>query len=167
MSATPLNMARVVSIVANDGKMPETKFVLKGNKDLKAENETSAVQLVNKDEAEVLQGFMKEEAKKWNTSNRVKVHFPANMGGKTGTPERDLQYKVYNEENDTYETRVRKNLNDAWYVFFVKTSKFEEAPLSVAIRIERSGAGSTRAVQLAYSAVLQALNDAGYEIINN
>ena len=166
MSATPLNMARVVSIVANEGNMPETKFILKGNKDLKTAEETSLIPIIGKEEAKILQGFMKEEAKKWNTSNKVTVQFPANMGGKTGTPERDLYYKVYNEKKGKEEIRAKHNLNDAWYVFFVKTSKFDGVPLSIAIRIERSGAGSVRAVQLAYSAVLQALKDANYEIIN-
>ncbi|GHV21971.1 hypothetical protein FACS189428_3260 [Clostridia bacterium] len=107
---------------------------------------------------------MKEESKKWNTSDRVSVVFPADMGGKTGTPERDLYYQEYNEKTGKYETRIKKNLNDAWYVFFVKTSKSDAPLLSVAIRIERSGAGSTRAVQLASSAVLQALKNSGYPI---
>ncbi|GHV21966.1 hypothetical protein FACS189428_3240 [Clostridia bacterium] len=49
MRATPLNMARVVSIVANDGKMPETKFILKGPEKLKIAVTTQPYQIAKAD----------------------------------------------------------------------------------------------------------------------
>ena len=82
MSATPLNMARVVGIVANGGEFVETQFVKKGNETLKIET-PKTTRIVSEGSASILKGFMQKESAKHKV-------FPAEMGGKTGTPERAL-----------------------------------------------------------------------------
>jgi hypothetical protein len=82
------------------------------------------------------------------------------IGGKTGTPERELRYKTINSKGK--KVTVVRRYNDGWYVFFIYSPK-EKAPLAVAIRMERLGAGiSGNAVRLTDKVVLKVLSDAGY-----
>jgi cell division protein FtsI/penicillin-binding protein 2 len=162
ISATPLNMARVVSIVANDGKFVETQFVKQGNKTLKVEK-PQITPIVSKGEANILKGYMQKESDKHRRNGYT---FPKSekeddrMGGKTGTPERELRYKTINSKGK--EVTIVRRYNDGWYIFFINSPK-ENAPLAVAVRMERLGAGiSGNAVRLTDKVVLKVLRDMGY-----
>jgi cell division protein FtsI/penicillin-binding protein 2 len=165
MSATPLNMARVASIVANGGNFVETQFPKQGNKTLKTEK-PEIIRIVSEKEANILKGYMEQES----TKHKI---FPAGMGGKTGTPERDMKYQTTVIDKKTgksktitvygdIDTKRDGKMNDGWYIFFINSPK-EKAPLAVAIRMERLGAGvSGNAVRLADKVVLKVLSDVGY-----
>lgn len=110
-----------------------------------------------------------------NESAKHKV-FPPSMGGKTGTPERTMKYFDKEIERIVYTDFDKKRngkMNDGWYIFFIedcaiknKTKKgvgVETAPLAVAIRMERLGAGiSENAVRLTDKVVLKVLQETGY-----
>jgi cell division protein FtsI/penicillin-binding protein 2 len=167
MSATPLNMARVAGIVANGGEFVETQFVKKGNETLKVEK-PKTTKVVAENSANILKDFMQNESSR---HRRNGYSFPVGMGGKTGTPERDLYYSKYNKNGEPLKDRkgkiqiFKQRYNDGWYIFFINSPK-ENAPLAVAVRMERLGAGiSGNAVQLTDKVVLKVLSEMGY--LNN
>jgi len=162
MNATPLNMARIASIVANNGTFVETQFVKEVNKTLKVEKPQTS-QIISNDAATILKGYMQSESDKHRSNGH---RFPRSekketrMGGKTGTPERDLRYKTTNKKG--IEITIVRRYNDGWYIFFIESPK-EKAPLAVAIRMERLGAGiSGNAVRLTDKVVIKVLGDLGY-----
>ncbi|MCR4959524.1 MAG: FtsW/RodA/SpoVE family cell cycle protein [Prevotella sp.] len=140
--ATPLAMARVAATVANNGRFVPTRYIV----DAPASDETVVIDAAS---ARLLQGYMRAETHK-HQSNHPNYRLPATMGGKTGTPER-----VMPGRSGTY--------NDAWYICFVP-SQSEDAPLAIAMRIERSSETSAMAVRYINNLVLPALRDAGYMI---
>jgi cell division protein FtsI/penicillin-binding protein 2 len=170
MRATPLNMARVAAIVANGGTFVETQFIKKGNEILETPS-PQTIPIVSPQVANILKTYMQNESSKHRSKG---YSLPELMGGKTGTPERDLYYAVYNEQTKRTEeiadelpereTIIEKNRrNDGWYIFFIHSEK-EKAPLAVALRMERLGAGiSGNAVRLADKVVInKALRESGY-----
>lgn len=170
--ATPLNMARVTSIVVNNGKMPNTQYILSNKKHKKNYRNESEITVLTPEQAEILKGYMLEESK--NQTNRQKklcrtlnvenVIFPQYVGGKTGTPERARvlrDYKIYNRWTRQYGQQIdEEELNDGWYIFFVdKDEPYHD--IAVALRIER-GFGSGYAVILAEKVLLKCLYDHSY-----
>jgi len=158
LRATPLNMARVASIVVNGGNFMPTQFILKGDSSVERPN-YKTIPIVSNNVADTLKGFMIKESNKHRDAGHA---FPLGleMGGKTGTPERDFYYKTI-DRNGREITAVKK-MNDGWYIFFINSEK-EKAPLAVAVRMERLGAGiSGNAVRLTDKVVLSVLNDLGY-----
>jgi len=155
MRATPLNMARVVSIVTNGGTFVETKFIKAGNKYMKTDS-CKPVTIVSREAANILKEYMQNETSKHR--NRAS-NFPQNMGGKTGTPERDLIYSrsITDKRGKTIvvNTPVKPSPNDGWYIFFVWSEK-ENAYLAAAVRIERLTRGGTsdRAVDISDKVVI-------------
>ena len=148
LRATPLMMARVASIVANDGKLVPTRYVKRlGNRT----TPTSApVTIVGSAEASILKKYMQEESQKWS----VLPNHPGDsrsIGGKTGTPERA-------------DRRGNAHCNDAWYICFMYSEKLG-APIAVALRVERTvDATSTLAAHTMGTCIIPALNSAGYQI---
>ena len=142
LAATPLSMARVASIVANEGKMVTTRYI--------TEYETQNKYVVARDEAKVLGDFMKEEAETHVSSALIKSQNNF-IGGKTGTANRHLD-----DENG-----VEKRSNDAWYICYVKDkTDASKNAIAIAVRIER-GQSST-AAKLLVKKVLKILADLGY-----
>ena len=149
--ATPLSMTRVASVVANDGEMPVTRFLI--------DQEEEEIPIVSSREAAKLNKFMKEEAEAKNFTN-------PHIGGKTGTAERNLW--------DAKGRLLRESPNDGWFICFienanVRTKKLdgdngtENTPLAVAVRMERLGSGmSGQAVNLTKEVVLKVLSELGY-----
>lgn len=138
LSATPLTMARVASILANDGKMTPTRFLLD-------ETIKDGVQVITSSEAEALGNAMIYEAKEHTT---CKIRSTNNIiGGKTGTANRHVNNKKGHKVIHS---------NDAWYICYIKPSNKEQNPLAVAVRIER-GQSSTNAKKLVKSIVLDEL----------
>lgn len=144
LATTPLSMARVASIVANEGKMPTTRYI--------AGDKTQDKYVVAPDEAKVLGDFMKEEAETHVSSALIKSQNNL-IGGKTGTANRHL----YDENN----VEIDRS-NDAWYICYVKDkTDASKNAIAIAVRIER-GQSSTAAKLLVKTKVLNSLADCGY-----
>lgn len=154
--ASPLNMARIVSAVANEGKMPITQYILdKGSKKFRKMRSTHTTKLFSAKSAKILKGYMLDESKNQGKRQSISVNLPNYVGGKTGTPER---YHYYNYRGRSQ----RETLNDGWYVFFVEGDHCKDKhPLAVAVRMER-GSGSGAAVHLTEDVILEALYANGY-----
>lgn len=157
LSATPLNMARVAAIVANDGKLMPTRFILSHGNETYDPDEDRAISILQPDNAEVLKGYMQEESDKHRRNGKL---LPLNrdgnkrIGGKTGTPHRS--------------SGNNKDYNDGWYVFFINSEK-EKAPLAIAVRMERlsrkgENFGSGAAVDFVADVVIPSLNLTGYKV---
>ncbi len=147
--ATPLTMARVASIVVNNGKMPVTRYLL--------DEVEESIPIVSKKAVKPLKEFMEEEALEHS-------HFSEDyIGGKTGTAERVIKNAKYQEGKS----------NDGWYICFIENAeipkmiknktKVNKGALAIAVRIERLGGGrSGHAVRLTKEVVLEALKNLAY-----
>ena len=150
MQATPLNMARVAAIVANDGVLVETQFVKEGNRMLRVPRRPQTTQILARDEARVLADYMRAETARYNVGAAPRFPEAMGIGGKTGTAQRG--------------TGIGQGMeNDGWYMFFVPSSR-ENAPLAVAVRMERIGTGlaGAVAVPLTREVVVSVLREMGY-----
>lgn len=157
MRATPLNMARVASIVVNNGSLPQPRYLV---------TDTILTDRVSETSLENLKSYMKDQARqKGGISN------PA-IGGKTGTPERTHVYRDKNGNRVAFKgdrngrrTSSVHSENDAWYIFFVDKEGVNQSKakkLAVAVRIERAKATSGLAMELTRSQVIPALTETGY-----
>lgn len=167
LKASPLNMARLASAIVNNGIMPNTQYVIikqKKNKQEKALRQDESVQLLKKDEADILKNYMFAEAANQHNRQNNKVNLPSYVGGKTGTPERERQVgtiRKFNRKTGVYELHPNLiKMNDGWYMFFVEGNK-EHDPLAVVVRLER-GVGSGEAVKLSGNMLLDLLKEHGY-----
>ena len=148
IATTPLAMARVVSIIANNGNLAMTKYTLEGG-------DTSNINIVGKAGADKVKGYMKKQATYETVRNGVRiVRIPTaksdGIGGKTGTPQRDLTRRGLDAREQ-----------DGWFVFFVENSPKIGAPLAVAVRIEL-GRTSGNAMNLTNRVILPVLRELGY-----
>lgn len=159
--ASPLNMARIASIVANDGKFVPTRYVLQGGD--KSYQPNQSKEMISSSSAHLLRAYMQQESDKHRRAGKKLPISNDNfrMGGKTGTPERVLPQRMWRNK------RVPEKSNDAWYIFFIQ-SETQQAPLAVAVRLERlglgSGNGSGKAVQFVGDVIIPALNEVGYKV---
>ena len=134
------SMARVASIVANDGDMPVTRFVMS--------DAVRHIHIYDTDDNEALRDLMKAESR--NHSN-FRQSF---IGGKTGTAERVARTYFETKANGEFILDANGNkriavekYNDGWYVCFIEDAKVGsvvdgeeyERPtkLAVAVRLER------------------------------
>lgn len=151
LRATPLNMARVASIVANNGELAPTRYVLRHGK--KAIAPFEKIKVLDSSSAMALKSYMQQESDKHrNNGHQLPKNAVENerMGGKTGTPERV--------------DRKGKRPNDAWYICFIE-SETNGAPLAIALRFERSeGYNSGLAVRLMSKVVIPTLNATNYKL---
>ena len=149
--ASPLNMARVASIVANDGWYVPTRYEMA--------EDIQKIQLINSGTSK-LKSYMQSEADK-HRRNGIKLpgkDDPNRMFSKTGTPERTWVYVA--DDGSLIESKP----NDGWYICSIYSKK-ESSPLTIAVRMERLGAlGSSAAVQLTAEAILPVLRKCGYKI---
>ncbi|MBQ8542660.1 MAG: FtsW/RodA/SpoVE family cell cycle protein [Bacteroidaceae bacterium] len=142
LAATPLSMARVASIVANDGTMTTTRYRLDEN--------VQTIEIVDASEAAVLSKLMVEEAA---THTAYKITSDKNIiGGKTGTANRHLTDR---------KGRKLEHSNDSWYICYVKDKAKQKKSLAIAIRIER-GQSSVNAKKLVKDGVLPLLMKLNY-----
>ena len=160
IEASPLNMARVVSIVANGGKMPVTRYLLQTADKKKKEIKPEYVPVTSKSNAKELKSYMQAQA--------AEHGFASYIGGKTGTPERnwiDRHVKKYDKKHKCYKvaSNTPKQPNDGWYIFYVETGNKQNPVLAVAVRMERiNDKTSGAAMELAKSVVLESLIENGY-----
>lgn len=160
--ASPLNMARVVSIVANDGKFTPTRYILKeGDKEFPV---NPSKEIISSSSANLLKSYMQKESDYKRKKNGIALPSTGDnmrMGGKTGTPERVVPERL---RKGVYAGSKNGTSNDAWYIFFIESKK-QGGPLAVAIRLERTGArgtGSIKAVQYVADVIIPTLRDAKY-----
>lgn len=149
--ATPLNIARVGTIIANNGTYVQTRYTLP--------EEVNRTKVIPDGTAKLAKDMMKEADK----HRQGGIMLPGNKDGvefmsKTGTPERTWIH--YNENMQI----VVEKPNDGWYLFVINTPN-KATSLSVAIRLERLGTmGSKTAVRFASEVVLPVLQQCGYEV---
>ena len=153
MDASPLNMARVVSVVANNGRMPITHYLMRTADKEKKEVKPEYVSIMEPANADELKMYMQAQAKEYG--------FAPYVGGKTGTPERT--WKISRKGNWVEE----REINDGWYIMYVETGNDKCPILAVAIRMERVGNNvstfnSGEAMKLAKSVVLDVLFENKY-----
>jgi cell division protein FtsW (lipid II flippase) len=136
--STPAAVARLASGIANNGTMPNNRYVLKVSDS--ATVVKPGIKIANDPKyAELLRGYMikQSEAKTYTLGLAV--------AGKTGTPERIWK---------------GGQINDGWYVFFAPKAK-GPGNMVVCIRVE-STKGSSDAVKLAGQHVIPYLLKKGY-----
>ncbi|MBC7889852.1 MAG: FtsW/RodA/SpoVE family cell cycle protein [Ferruginibacter sp.] len=136
--ATPASVARLAAAIANNGTMPENRFVMDINgvpSPLKKGWDIAK----NQKYAELLTGYMQKQSA--GKINRLGIL----VAGKTGTPER-----IYRGET----------INDGWYVFFAPKQN-GTGHIVVCVRIENAR-GSSEAVKLAGKHVIPILLQRGY-----
>lgn len=149
--ASPLNIARIGSIVANDGNFVQTRYELTEPVTCKNIISTGTAQLSDD---------MKKEADKHRKNG---FNLPDNKNGaiilsKTGTPERTWFH--INSDGEVVEEKP----NDGWYMFVIINHNTDQL-LSIAIRMERLGTmGSRTAVKFAADVVLPILQQCGYQV---
>lgn len=148
LKATPLTMARVASIVANQGKLAPTRYVKKiGDRTMPFAPQIS---IIDESDANTLKSYMQAESSR---GGYMPVH-PGDsrgMGGKTGTPERA-------------DRRGNHHVNDAWYICFLYSEKLR-SPIAVALRMERTQSLTSGAAKRAMAnCIIPTLNTAGYQI---
>ena len=146
--ATPASMARVISIVANDGKMPVTRYLM--------DSKRESIELIESSSSDILKEYLCFTAKE---HDKFDVSLSSRLGGKTGTPERtwkESRKKVYND------------FNDGWYICFIERADIDHDNknkdcLAIAVRIERlNDSGSGRAVRLTKDVVIKTLQELKY-----
>ena len=146
---TPVTMARVISIVANQGEMPITRFVMDSDK----KDSDKEIDIVSSAQAAMLEQFLKFTAQEHDKFTK------STLGGKTGTPER-----VWMDIHG-----YRHIINDGWYICFIEDAHVTSAkgvkqhPIAIAVRIERINDGmSGKAVSMTKEVVLPILATLGY-----
>ena len=165
LDASPLNMARVASIVAGDGSLSPTRYVLargRGNDKVRMEEAGKPVSVITPHQSELLQRFMRAETDTRRVAGRP---LPRTMGGKTGTPERLIKFMDDFDDADRF--------NDAWYVCFVGVippdtgiAPAKKGYVAVAVRLERTYKfQSGEAASFVSQVVVPALRDAGYRVL--
>lgn len=151
MTASPLNMARMVSIVMNNGLYSQTRY-------LKGET-IDTIRCMKSDNSELLKTYMCAEAK--GHSATINYAQKIGMGGKTGTPTRTISspQKIFTviKKGKTIKTNVI-NKNDGWYICFFNSV---EGPLALALRIEQCGS-STVATKWINEVIMPTLKEVGY-----
>lgn len=159
LDATPLAMARVASIVANDGDMPVTRYLLSDEKDY--------IHIYDSFDNDSLRSLMKQESRYHSGFSEPYV------GGKTGTAERVLRTEEVVKDDGSVRIKVIEKPNDAWYVCFVEdvnvrrvqngVETMEPTKLAIAVRIERAGnLYSSAAKNFVKDRILPILRESGY-----
>ena len=136
--ATPAAVARLASGIANNGTMPNNRYVLKFSDSATAVK--PGIKIANDPKyAQIIRQYMIEQSAAKSATLGIAV------AGKTGTPERIWK---------------KQQINDGWYVFFAPKQK-GNGNIVVCVRIE-STKGSSDAVKLAGKHVIPFLLKKGY-----
>lgn len=134
MEATPLSMAKVAAIVANNGELPDICFSM--------DDERVSYSIIDSISCSKLNHYMKLEARE-HTSCHISDY---NASGKTGTVLRpDASGRRY---------------KDAWYICFC--DKKGGGKIAIALRIERAKMDSPIAKRMVRDVVLKTLDEMGY-----
>ncbi|GAC1563722.1 MAG: hypothetical protein NVS3B13_39080 [Mucilaginibacter sp.] len=136
--ATPASVARLVSGIANQGRLVDNRYVLKIN-DSSIVVKPAIALASNPEYVNFIANYMLKQSAPKASILGIKV------AGKTGTPER-----IWRNEK----------INDGWYVFFAPMPA-RSGNIVVCIRVEGTK-GSANAVRLAGKHVIPALFKRGY-----
>ena len=148
IKATPLVMSRVASIVVQNGQMPMTNYVIADAGEKKElgifypEPSISYIDKQDESAVSILASYMKKQADKYSIGKQ----YNNTIGGKTGTPERDI-------------SKERKS-NDGWYICYIKDCNVNRKRhnIAIAVRIERlDKLDSGRAMNLVSDVILPQL----------
>ena len=134
MIASPLNMARMVSIVANNGNLVSTRYLYGENANI--------IKCMEANNSDILREYMCAESEGHPATRNYAQSI--GMGGKTGTPTRIISN--------------RGNKNDGWYICFFNS---KEGKLALALRIEQCGSSAV-ATRWINEVIMPALKDIGY-----
>lgn len=134
MIASPLNMARMVSIVANKGNLVSTRYLYGENANI--------IKCMDANNSDILREYMCAESEGHPATRNYAQSI--GMGGKTGTPTRIISN--------------RGNKNDGWYICFFNS---KEGKLALALRIEQCGSSAV-ATRWINEVIMPALKDIGY-----
>lgn len=142
LEASPFNMAKIAGTVGNQGILIPTRYIL-------SQPISKGIRLLDSKTNELLASAMNSEASK--PSHSFPKTLVSNMGGKTGTPMRDI--------------KGLKNgiMNDGWYICYIRNAK-ENRVISIALRLERlpDKVISSSAVEIVKDAILPVLKQCGY-----
>lgn len=153
IKATPLVMSRVASIVVQNGQMPMTNYVIADAGEKKElgifypEPSISYIDKQDESAVSILASYMKKQADKYSIGKQ----YNNTIGGKTGTPERDI-------------SKERKS-NDGWYICYIKDCNVNRKRhnIAIAVRIERlDKLDSGRAMNLVSDVILPQLAKLNY-----
>ena len=151
MTASPLNMARIVSIVRNNGLYSQTRYLIGDIID--------TIRCMQPDNSEMLKNYMCAESE--GHSATINYAQTIGMGGKTGTPTRTISspQKIFTvfKKNRKIKTNVIDK-NDGWYICFFNSV---EGPLALALRIEQCS-GSSVATKWINEVIMPTLKEVGY-----
>ena len=174
MDATPLTMARAISVVANDGVMPITRYTL--------HEEVESIALLSS--TDNLKQHLKDTRMKHEAGRGFSMR--ETIGGKTGTPERvsEVRESIIKKKDGTYRVATHEIVgNDGWYICFIENANITsrtrkqkprkqgeisetsiQSPLAIAIRMERLGKGemSGNATRLMDGIIIESLKKHGY-----
>lgn len=157
MLASPLNMARMVSIVANDGMYSQTRYLLG--------EQGKTINCLQKNYSELLKKYMVAESE--GHPSTISYAHVLGMGGKTGTPTRTLSSPRKIFDKYKYDSKRKKRIriktnkidkNDGWYVCFFNST---EGQLALALRIEQC-TGSSIATKWINEVIMPCLKEVGY-----
>ena len=150
MRATPLNIARAYSAIANGGNFVPTRYTLEKN------YSPAPIKLLEPDCADILWKYLRTAK---GNEFLDKKYENICLGGKTGTAERGASKFVFSNSTSTNKKTPKKN--DAWYACIMRSSK-NDTNLAVVLRIERTQQGSGEAKKWVRDMVLPVLKDYGY-----
>jgi cell division protein FtsI/penicillin-binding protein 2 len=142
LKASPIAMARGISIAANGGQMTKTRYVLDENKTV------NKIPVLERSEAFELKKMLNNNV--YAYASFYNVQGKESIGGKSGTPQRDL-------------IGVADNVTDGWFICYIDnvTVGTEKTSLAVAVRLERGG-GSSSAAKITTEAILPTLRSLKY-----
>jgi hypothetical protein len=131
-----------ISIAANGGQMTKTRYVLDENKTV------NKIPVLERSEAFELKKMLNNNV--YAYASFYNVQGKESIGGKSGTPQRDL-------------IGVADNVTDGWFICYIDnvTVGTEKTSLAVAVRLERGG-GSSSAAKITTEAILPTLDSLKY-----
>ena len=137
IKATPLNMARVASMVSNGGVVYNTTFV-------KGSPQNFLEVIKDQESMKILKSYMIDAVNiKYKAIDNVYKNASILMGGKTGTPQRGSNPKI----------------EDGWFMCFFNTNK---GKVALAIRVENCTSMSTDALHWLNKVIMPILKEQGY-----
>lgn len=158
MTASPLNMARMVSIVSNNGMYYKTRYLI--------DEETDSIRCMQEANSKLLKSYMIAEAAQDNRAKTTAPYAKNNntcLGGKSGTPTRTITspqklFIIKNEKDSIIKITNQIDKKDGWYICFLNSN---HGQLAMALRIEQCK-GSSVATRWISEVIMPALKEVGY-----
>lgn len=146
MQASPLNMARAYSVIANRGCFTATRYLMN--------EQPKQVNILEEDCAKILRENLTYTA---NNHDGITI---SSFSGKTGTPERVASREIFSKFRRIID-KENGIKNDSWYVFLIHSPRLN-SDLAVALRIERTYERSSEARDWVKDVIVPILREQGY-----